>query len=107
MVLTLSTSVCSKKTYMGLNVCLAEVLVFITGYFAVNTIDNVPCFVYATFNNKIYIYYNISLPQVESTNLIEVMENREETRSALSKLNIKCKSCLPGLNLPGIKVVHP
>ena len=67
------------------------VVILFSGYFAVNTIDNVPCFVYATFNHKIYIYYNISLPRVESTNLIEVLDKREVTQSLLGKLKINCK----------------
>ncbi|XP_052270398.1 KICSTOR complex protein ITFG2-like isoform X3 [Dreissena polymorpha] len=65
-----------------------NVAAFTAGYFAVNTTDNVPCFVYATFNNRIYIYYNIQLPQVESTNLIEVMDKREETRRLLDRLKL-------------------
>lgn len=65
-----------------------NVAAFTAGLYAVNGQDNVPCFVYATFNNKIYIYYNISLPQVESTNLIEVMDKMEETKSLLNKLEL-------------------
>ncbi|CAC5398146.1 ITFG2 [Mytilus coruscus] len=56
--------------------------------YSVNQKDNVPSFVYATFNNKIFIYYNITLPRVESTNLIEVMDKMEETHELLTKLNI-------------------
>ncbi|XP_045175443.2 KICSTOR complex protein ITFG2-like [Mercenaria mercenaria] len=69
-----------------------NVAAFTAGYYAVNTTDNVPCFVYATFNNRIYIYYNIRLPRVESTNSIEVMDKREETHELLSKLNIQSPS---------------
>ncbi|KAL4225477.1 integrin alpha FG-GAP repeat-containing protein 2 [Mactra antiquata] len=69
-----------------------NVAAFTAGYYAVNTVDNVPCFVYATFNNRIFIYYNISLPQVESTNLIEVMDKYEDTHKLLAKLNIKSPS---------------
>ena len=66
-------------------------VILLTGYYAVDGKDNLPCFVYATFNNKIYIYYNICLPRVESTNLIEVMDKFEETHELLAKLNIHCK----------------
>lgn len=62
---------------------------FAAGFYAVNTTENSPCFVYATFNNKIYIYYNISLPQVESTNLVEVMDKYDETNKLLEKLHIR------------------
>ncbi|XP_062591887.1 KICSTOR complex protein ITFG2-like [Saccostrea cucullata] len=51
--------------------------------------DNNPSFVYATYNNKIYIYNNIQLPQVESTNLIEVMERRENTQELLEKIGLQ------------------
>lgn len=69
-----------------------NVTAFTAGYYAVDGKDNSPCFVYATFNNRIYIYYNISLPQVESTNLIEVMDKFEETHELLAKLNIHSPS---------------
>lgn len=65
-----------------------NVKAFTAGQYSVTEHENVPCFVYATFNNKIYIYYNISLPQVESTNLIEVMDRIPETHQLLQQLNI-------------------
>lgn len=65
-----------------------DVTAFTAGHYAINEKDNAPCFVYATFNNKIYIYYNISLPRVESTNLIEVMDKIDRTHDLLTKLNI-------------------
>lgn len=65
-----------------------NVAAFTAGYYAVNTTDNVPCFVYATFNNHIYIYYNIRLPLFEPTNMIEVMNKKKETQKLLSKLDI-------------------
>ncbi|CAG2257333.1 KICSTOR complex protein ITFG2-like [Mytilus galloprovincialis] len=65
-----------------------NVTAFTAGLYSVNQKDNVPSFVYATFNNKIFIYYNITLPRVESTNLIEVMDKMEETHELLTKLNI-------------------
>ena len=61
---------------------------YFPGQYSVNQSDNAPCFVYATFNNKIYIYYNISLPRVESTNLIEVMDKMDKTHELLAILNI-------------------
>ncbi|KAL3842428.1 hypothetical protein ACJMK2_020446 [Sinanodonta woodiana] len=66
-----------------------SVAAFKAGHYAVAGNDNVPCFLYATFNNKIYIYYNIRLPQMASTNLLEVMDKEERTHELLSRLNIK------------------
>lgn len=59
---------------------------FFTGLYG---IENNPSFVYATYNKKIYIYNNIQLPQVESTNLIEVMEKRENTHELLEKIGVQ------------------
>ncbi|XP_011454196.1 KICSTOR complex protein ITFG2 [Magallana gigas] len=63
-----------------------SVAAFTAGLYGV---DNNPSFVYATYNNKIYIYNSIQLPQVESTNLIEVMEKRENTQELLDKIGLQ------------------
>ncbi|XP_078332433.1 KICSTOR complex protein ITFG2-like isoform X2 [Crassostrea virginica] len=63
-----------------------SVAAFTAGLFGA---DNNPSFVYATYNNKIYIYNSIQLPQVESTNLIEVMEKRENTQELLDKIGLQ------------------
>ncbi|XP_067654862.1 KICSTOR complex protein ITFG2-like [Haliotis asinina] len=68
-----------------------NVAAFSAGFFALPDQGNVPCFVYATFNNRIYIYYNISLPEVESTNLLTVMGRRDDTRQLLARMNIDPK----------------
>ncbi|XP_013065637.2 KICSTOR complex protein ITFG2-like [Biomphalaria glabrata] len=66
-----------------------SVAAFCAGNYSLHGEDsNSPCFVYATFNNKIYIYPNLTLPRVESTNLLEVMQRRPGTRELLQKLNI-------------------
>jgi hypothetical protein len=65
-----------------------SVAAFCAGYFSVRDRSNTPCFVYATFNNRIYIYPNITLPRVESTNLIKVLGKKKETRDLLHKLNV-------------------
>ncbi|KAK3105832.1 hypothetical protein FSP39_006800 [Pinctada imbricata] len=67
----------------------SDVSAFTAGHFAVDGTQNNPSFVYATFNNKIYLYYNISLPQVESTNLIEVMDKSDKTHELLEKLGLQ------------------
>ena len=78
----------------------------ISGYYAVNTTDNVPCFVYATFNNRIYIYYNIRLPRVESTNSIEVMDKCEETHELLKRLNIQCELFINTVEVLALKSMY-
>lgn len=65
-----------------------SVAAFCAGYFSLQNGSNAPCFVYATFNNRIYIYPNIKLPRVESTNLLQVMGRIKEGREILRKLNI-------------------
>lgn len=69
-----------------------EDLIFsLPGHYAVVEGKNVPCFVYVTFNNRIYVYYNLYLPQVESTSLIEAMGKLTETQQLLARLNINSK----------------
>ncbi|CAL1547112.1 unnamed protein product [Lymnaea stagnalis] len=66
-----------------------SVAAFCAGYYSLRGEGtNSPCFVYATFNNRIYIYPNITLPRVESTNLLEVMSRNKETHKLLQKLSI-------------------
>ncbi|GFR90344.1 integrin-alpha FG-GAP repeat-containing protein 2 [Elysia marginata] len=65
-----------------------SVAAFCAGYFSLQDGCNAPCFVYTTFNNRIYIYPNITLPRVESTNLLRVMGRIKEGREILQKLNI-------------------
>ncbi|GFO50621.1 integrin-alpha FG-GAP repeat-containing protein 2-like [Plakobranchus ocellatus] len=65
-----------------------SVAAFCAGSFSLRDGCNTPCFVYATFNNRIYVYPNIALPRVESTNLLNVMGRLPESRELLGKLNI-------------------
>lgn len=65
-----------------------NVAAFATGYFSVPGKGNVPCFVYATFNNHIVIHHSISIPSVESSSLLPVMDKHEQTHNLLGKLNI-------------------
>lgn len=50
--------------------------------------QNVPCLVYSTFSNKIYLYHNITLPSVSSSNLILTMQDMV---GAL-RMYVHCKS---------------
>ncbi|XP_064602402.1 KICSTOR complex protein ITFG2-like [Liolophura sinensis] len=69
-----------------------SVAAFHAGHYSVVEGKNVPCFVYVTFSNRIYVYYNLYLPQVESTSLIEAMGNLTETQQLLARLNINTSS---------------
>lgn len=62
------------------------------GYFSVPDKGNVPCFVYVTFNNHIYIHHSIQLSSVESASLVAVMERQEQTKALLEKLLIDCEN---------------
>ncbi|XP_023931939.1 KICSTOR complex protein ITFG2 isoform X2 [Lingula anatina] len=64
-----------------------DVAAFCAGFYSVNG-TNVPCLIYVTFNNKIYVYYNIRMPQIQSTNLLETMQTMPETNDLLSYFNI-------------------
>ncbi|ESO92085.1 hypothetical protein LOTGIDRAFT_121560 [Lottia gigantea] len=68
-----------------------HVAAFSAGFYSLGDGGNRPCFVYATFDNTLYIYHNINLPRVESTNLIQVMDQIPEARQLLQKLNINRK----------------
>ena len=46
------------------------------GYYGTSGGENVPCLVYSTFSNRVFIYHNIKLPSVASTNLITAMQNK-------------------------------
>ena len=47
-----------------------------TGYYGTTRGMNVPCLVYSTFSNRIFIYHNIKLPSIASTNLITAMQSK-------------------------------
>ena len=44
-----------------------SVCTFTAGLYAINGADT-KCFVYVTFNNKIYVYYNIELDEISTVN---------------------------------------
>ena len=47
-----------------------------TGYYGTSGGVNAPCLVYSTFSNRIFIYHNIKLPSIASTNLITAMQDK-------------------------------
>nr|XP_054761979.1 KICSTOR complex protein ITFG2-like [Lytechinus pictus] len=65
-----------------------SVCAFTAGLYSTNG-KNTPCLVYATFNNKIYIYWNVQLPRIRSANLIHVASANDELKERLDKLVIK------------------
>ncbi|XP_030844749.1 KICSTOR complex protein ITFG2-like [Strongylocentrotus purpuratus] len=73
----------SIRFHLKENVCA-----FTAGLYSTNG-KNTPCLVYATFNNKIYIYWNVQLPRIRSANLIHVASANEELQERLDKLGIK------------------
>ena len=50
-----------------------------------------PCLIYVTFNNKIMVYYNINMPQIGLTNLVETMEQKDSTEDLIGYFNVDCK----------------
>lgn len=64
---------------------------YVVGYYYVDKLGNVPCLIYVTFNNKIILYYNIRLPHIGMTNLIDVTKEKPEFKQLLKALNIDSK----------------
>jgi hypothetical protein len=54
-----------------------NVCAFCAGYFGFVTEHNKPCLIYSTFFNKIYIYYNITLPSISPSNLMLTLAQKE------------------------------
>ena len=64
----------SRKLYDITN--LKIIIMIFAGYYGTSGGENVPCLVYSTFSNRVFIYHNIKLPSVASTNLITAMQNK-------------------------------
>ncbi|XP_053321468.1 KICSTOR complex protein ITFG2 [Spea bombifrons] len=65
-----------------------NVSAFCAGLYACRGGQNSPCLVYVGFNQKIFVYWAITLERIESSNLLLVMEGNEELSSLLSQLNV-------------------
>ncbi|KAK2489027.1 hypothetical protein MC885_013444 [Smutsia gigantea] len=61
---------------------------FCAGLYACKEGHNSPCLVYVTFNQKIYVYWEVQLEQMESTNLLKVLEAEPEYQSLLQELGV-------------------
>ncbi|XP_004710536.1 KICSTOR complex protein ITFG2 [Echinops telfairi] len=65
-----------------------NVRAFCAGLYACKDGRNSPCLVYVTFNQKIYVYWEVQLERMESTNLLKVLEAEPEYRDLLQELGV-------------------
>lgn len=49
---------------------------------------NSPCLVYVSFNHKIYVYWKVELERMESTNLLRLLEEKEQFSGLLKELRV-------------------
>ncbi|XP_032329040.1 KICSTOR complex protein ITFG2 isoform X1 [Camelus ferus] len=61
---------------------------FCAGLYACKEGRNSPCLVYVTFNQKIYVYWEVQLERMESTNLLKLLEAQPDFRGLLRDLGI-------------------
>ncbi|XP_069849045.1 KICSTOR complex protein ITFG2-like isoform X1 [Dipodomys merriami] len=65
-----------------------NVRAFCAGLYACKEGGNSPCLVYVTFNQKIYVYWEVRLERMESTSLLKLLEAEPEYRSLLRELDV-------------------
>ncbi|XP_034641283.1 KICSTOR complex protein ITFG2 isoform X5 [Trachemys scripta elegans] len=65
-----------------------NVSAFCAGLYACKGGHNSPCLVYVSFNQKIYIYWDVQLERMESTNLLKILETNPEYRDLLQQLGV-------------------
>lgn len=63
---------------------------FCTGYYSVVQRTRTPCLVYNTFNNKIFLYYDVTLPNMVISPLNPVIDLNEEEERSLDELLGEC-----------------
>ncbi|XP_006002857.1 KICSTOR complex protein ITFG2 [Latimeria chalumnae] len=61
---------------------------FCAGLYACKGGRNSPCLVYVSFNHKIYVYWKVGLERMESTNLSNLLEAKEEFRDLVQRLGV-------------------
>ncbi|XP_012904311.1 KICSTOR complex protein ITFG2 isoform X3 [Mustela putorius furo] len=61
---------------------------FCAGLYACKEGRNSPCLVYVTFNQKIYVYWEVQLERMESTNLLKLLEVEPEFQNLLQELGV-------------------
>ncbi|XP_038623744.1 KICSTOR complex protein ITFG2 isoform X1 [Tachyglossus aculeatus] len=65
-----------------------NVRAFCAGLYACKGARNSPCLVYVSFNQKIYVYWDVLLERMESTNLLKVLEAEPDYRPLLQELGV-------------------
>lgn len=63
-------------------------LLLSAGLYACKEGSNSPCLVYVSFSQKIYIYWDVQLERMESTNLLKILDCDPEFGSLLQQLGI-------------------
>ncbi|KAM9030266.1 KICSTOR complex protein ITFG2 isoform 2-T2 [Ara ararauna] len=66
-----------------------NVSAFCAGLYACKGGSNSPCLVYVSFNQKIYIYWDVQLERMESTNLLKILDCNPEFGSLLQQLGVE------------------
>ncbi|KAM6095702.1 KICSTOR complex protein ITFG2 isoform 2-T2 [Chlamydotis macqueenii] len=66
-----------------------NVSAFCAGLYACKGGVNSPCLVYVSFNQKIYIYWDVQLERMESTNLLKVLDCDPEFGNLLHQLGVE------------------
>ncbi len=54
------------------------------GYYGLSDGGNQPCLVYTTFSNMIYLYHNVTLPSIPSSNLLLTLQNKVRNTKVIS-----------------------
>ncbi|CAN8195424.1 unnamed protein product [Coccothraustes coccothraustes] len=65
-----------------------NVSAFCAGLYACKEGSNSPCLVYVSFSQKIYIYWDVQLERMESTNLLKILDGDPEFESLLQQLDV-------------------
>lgn len=63
-------------------------LLLSAGLYACKGGTNSPCLVYVSFNQKIYIYWDVQLERMESTNLLKILDCDPEFGNLLQQLGV-------------------
>ncbi|NWI12794.1 ITFG2 protein, partial [Crypturellus soui] len=66
-----------------------NVSAFCAGLYACKGGSNSPCLVYVSFSQKIYIYWDVQLERMESTNLLKILESDPEFGDLLQQLGVE------------------
>lgn len=68
-------------------------LLLSSGLYACKGGSNSPCLVYVSFNQKIYIYWDVQLERMESTNLLKILDCDPEFENLLQQLGVgECRN---------------